>query len=72
VARGATAAIGGWVNGANDPTYSRTSRDFECTTFHLRLRLIALQKVEDEFVESIPVLDHEPMPALPEDVHLHV
>jgi hypothetical protein len=63
--------MGGWVNGANDPTYVRTSRDFERTN-HLRLRLFALQKVGDEFVESIPVLDHDPVPALPEDVHLHV
>jgi hypothetical protein len=44
----------------------------ERTNFHLRLRLFALQKVGDEFVESIPVLEHEPVPALPEDVHLHV
>jgi hypothetical protein len=64
--------MGGWVNGANDPTYVRTSRDFERTIFHLRLRLFALQKVGDEFVESIPVLDHDPVSALPEDVHLHV
>ena len=44
----------------------------ERTNFHLRLRLFALQKVGDEFVESIPVLDHDPVPALPEDVHLHL
>ena len=50
----------------------RTSRDFERTNVHLRLRPFALQKVGDALVEGIPVLEHEPVPALPEDVHLHV
>jgi hypothetical protein len=51
---------------------SGVSSDFKRTDFHLRLRLFALQKVGNEFVESILVLEHEPVPALPEDVHLHV
>jgi hypothetical protein len=33
---------------------------------------VALQKVGQQLVKGGGVLDHDPVPALPEDVHLHV